>query len=223
MIAGGRGRSCTPATRPTPRRCCSSRWTDCRRGVDDAVERVVAIGRAARRPHRPRRGRRGRAALLWKGRKSAFGAVARIAPELLPARHRRARARGSSRCCGGSTRSRRAHDLVVLNVFHAGDGNLHPLLVFDAREPGVIERVHAAGDEIVRASLEAGGVLSGEHGIGIEKRDLMPLHVLGRTISTRRPGCARRSTPTASPTRARCSRGIALRRAGSACPTGAWV
>ena len=61
-----------------------------------------------------------------------------------------------------------------MNVFHAGDGNLHPLLVFDAREPGVLDRVHAAGDEIVSASLAAGGVLSGEHGIGLEKRDHMP-------------------------------------------------
>ena len=62
-----------------------------------------------------------------------------------------------------------------MNVFHAGDGNLHPLLVFDAREPGIWDRVHAAGDAIVRACVEAGGVLSGEHGIGLEKRDFMPL------------------------------------------------
>ena len=67
------------------------------------------------------------------------------------------------------------HELIVMNVFHAGDGNLHPLLVFDKREPGVMERVHAAGDEIVRVSVAAGGVLSGEHGIGLEKRDLMTL------------------------------------------------
>ena len=60
-----------------------------------------------------------------------------------------------------------------MNVFHAGDGNLHPLLVFDGREPGVIDRVHAAGDEILRASLDAGGVLSGEHGIGVEKQKYM--------------------------------------------------
>jgi glycolate oxidase len=63
----------------------------------------------------------------------------------------------------------------VLNVFHAGDGNLHPLLVYDRREPGVTERVAAAGREIVTASVAAGGVLSGEHGIGLEKRELMPL------------------------------------------------
>jgi glycolate oxidase len=60
-------------------------------------------------------------------------------------------------------------------VFHAGDGNLHPLLVFDARVPGTIERVHEAGREIVAASVAAGGVLSGEHGIGLEKRDFMSM------------------------------------------------
>ena len=63
----------------------------------------------------------------------------------------------------------------MLNVFHAGDGNLHPLLVYDARVPGTLERVHLAGEEIVRASVDAGGVLSGEHGIGLEKRDYMPM------------------------------------------------
>ena len=67
------------------------------------------------------------------------------------------------------------HQLLVMNVFHAGDGNLHPLLVFDKREPGVMDRVHAAGAEIVRVSVAAGGVLSGEHGIGLEKRDFMPM------------------------------------------------
>ncbi len=60
-----------------------------------------------------------------------------------------------------------------MNVFHAGDGNLHPLMSFDAREPGAIDRVHAAADEIVAVSVAAGGALSGEHGIGLEKRDLM--------------------------------------------------
>jgi glycolate dehydrogenase FAD-linked subunit len=62
-----------------------------------------------------------------------------------------------------------------MNVFHAGDGNLHPILVFDRREPGVLQRVHAAGEEIVKASVAAGGVLSGEHGIGLEKKAYMPL------------------------------------------------
>jgi glycolate oxidase len=65
------------------------------------------------------------------------------------------------------------HQLVMMNVFHAGDGNLHPLIVFDRREPGTMERVMAAGDEIIDACVAAGGVLSGEHGIGLEKRDHM--------------------------------------------------
>ena len=65
------------------------------------------------------------------------------------------------------------NDLTIMNVFHAGDGNLHPLLLFDAEEEGTLERVHAVGAEIVRISLEAGGVLSGEHGIGIEKQQFM--------------------------------------------------
>ena len=63
----------------------------------------------------------------------------------------------------------------MINVFHAGDGNLHPLLVYDAREPGMVDKVHEAGREIVAFSVAVGGVLSGEHGIGLEKRDLMPL------------------------------------------------
>ena len=112
-------------------------------------------------------------ALWWKGRKSAFGAVARIAPNyylhdtVVP----RTKLVGVLREIEGIAA---AHDLLVLNVFHAGDGNLHPLLVFDAREEGVLDRVHAAGAAIVSASLRAGGVLSGEHGIGLEKRDHMP-------------------------------------------------
>jgi glycolate oxidase len=67
------------------------------------------------------------------------------------------------------------HDLIMMNVFHAGDGNLHPLIVFDRRVPGTMERVHAAGAEIIEACVAAGGVLSGEHGIGLEKRDYMPM------------------------------------------------
>jgi glycolate oxidase len=113
-------------------------------------------------------------ALIWKGRKTAFGAIARIKPNyylhdtVVP---RRKLAEVLERV--GSI----AHEeeLAVMNVFHAGDGNLHPLLLFDRRETGVMDRVHRAGAEIVRVSVEAGGVLSGEHGIGLEKRDFMNL------------------------------------------------
>ena len=113
-------------------------------------------------------------ALLWKGRKSAFGAIARIKPNYYL--HDTVVPRSKLPAVLSQVYAiARRHDLLVLNVFHAGDGNLHPLLVFDKREPGVMARVHAAGAEIVRVSVEAGGVLSGEHGIGIEKRDMMPL------------------------------------------------
>jgi glycolate oxidase len=112
--------------------------------------------------------------LLWKGRKSAFGAVARIRPDyylhdtVVP---RTRLVEVLEQVYAIADR----HQLVVVNVFHAGDGNLHPILAFDGREPGVMERVHEAGREIIEASLQAGGVLSGEHGIGLEKRDYMPL------------------------------------------------
>jgi glycolate oxidase len=111
-------------------------------------------------------------ALLWKGRKTAFGAVARVKPNyylhdtVIP---RRRLPEVLEQVYAIADR----HRLIVMNVFHAGDGNLHPLLVFDAREPGVEDRVHRAGAEIVAASLAAGGVLSGEHGIGLEKRRFM--------------------------------------------------
>jgi glycolate oxidase len=113
-------------------------------------------------------------ALLWKGRKSAFGAVARIKPDyyLHDAVVPRTRLVEVLRQVYAIAAEQ---DLIVMNVFHAGDGNLHPLLVFDAREPGIWERVHAAGDAIVRACIAAGGVLSGEHGIGLEKREFMSL------------------------------------------------
>lgn len=143
-------------------------------GVEHDVQRIVDIGRA----HGARTVRiaqdEAERALLWKGRKTAFGAIARIKPNyylhdtvvprrMLPSVLQQVYAIAAQ------------YDLLVLNVFHAGDGNLHPLLVFDKREPGVMERVHAAGEAIVRASVAAGGVLSGEHGIGLEKRDFMPM------------------------------------------------
>ncbi len=138
------------------------------------AERIIEIAR----DHRCRSVRRAESeaerALLWKGRKTAFGAVARIKPNyylhdtVVPRRR-------LPDVLDQIYRIVEDHDLLVLNVFHAGDGNLHPLIVFDKRDPGVMERVHAAGELIVRASVAAGGVLSGEHGIGVEKRDYMPL------------------------------------------------
>jgi glycolate oxidase len=147
-------------------------------GLPHAVEeQTLAIVRIAEQ-HRVRSVRvaadDAERALLWKGRKSAFGAIARIKPnyylhDTVVPRHQ------LPAVLAQVYEIAARHDLLVLNVFHAGDGNLHPLLVYDGKEPGVHERVRAAGEEIVRVSVEAGGVLSGEHGIGLEKRDLMPL------------------------------------------------
>lgn len=113
-------------------------------------------------------------ALLWKGRKSAFSAIAQIAPDYYLHDTVVPRAR-LAEVLAETYRIAERNGVTVMNVFHAGDGNLHPLLLFDAREPGAIDRVHQAGKEIVEASLAAGGVLSGEHGIGVEKRDYMHL------------------------------------------------
>jgi glycolate oxidase len=67
------------------------------------------------------------------------------------------------------------YGLACANVFHAGDGNLHPLILYDANKPGEMDRAEAFGADILRACVELGGVLTGEHGVGVEKRDLMPV------------------------------------------------
>ena len=111
---------------------------------------------------------------LWQGRKGAFGAMGRIDTDLLvmdgvvP----RNKLQGVLEAI---YRVREKYGITLANVFHAGDGNLHPNIAFDGRDPEQVQRVLAAGEEILRLCLECGGALSGEHGIGVEKRDLMPL------------------------------------------------
>lgn len=110
---------------------------------------------------------------FWAGRKAAFPAVGRISPDYM--------------CMDGTiprrqlpeiltrmTRMSEKYGLRVANVFHAGDGNLHPLILFDANQPGELDRAEAFGADILKACVELGGVLTGEHGVGVEKRDLMP-------------------------------------------------
>ena len=109
---------------------------------------------------------------FWAGRKSAFPAVGRIAADYM--------------CMDGTIPRKMLpeilrrmsemsikHGLRVANVFHAGDGNLHPLILFDANQPGQLEAAEAFGGDILKACVELGGVLTGEHGVGVEKRDLM--------------------------------------------------
>jgi glycolate dehydrogenase FAD-linked subunit len=110
---------------------------------------------------------------FWAGRKAAFPAVGRISPDYY--------------CMDGTiprgklpivlTRMNelsQKYSLRVANVFHAGDGNLHPLILYDANEPGELERAEDFGSDILKLCVEVGGVLTGEHGVGVEKRDLMP-------------------------------------------------
>jgi len=110
---------------------------------------------------------------FWAGRKAAFPAVGRISPDYY--------------CMDGTIPRRRLPDVLnritqlseqyglgVANVFHAGDGNLHPLILYDANKPGELDKAESFGSDILRLCVEVGGVLTGEHGVGVEKRDLMP-------------------------------------------------
>jgi glycolate oxidase subunit GlcD len=190
-------------------------------GVEAATATIDGIGRA----HGARNVRvavdPAERALLWKGRKSAFGAIARIKPDyyLHDAVVPRTRLLEVLQQVYAIAAE---HDLIVVNVFHAGDGNLHPILVFDAREPGVWERVHGAGEAIVRACVDAGGVLSGEHGIGLEKREFMPLvfdaddlDAQARLRDAFDPG-GRANPEKVLPAGSRCGEGMRV-------PEGAWV
>ena len=113
-------------------------------------------------------------ARFWAGRKAAFPAVGRISPDYY--------------CMDGTIPRRRLPEVLsrmealsaeyglgVANVFHAGDGNLHPLILYDANKPGELDRAEAFGADILKLCVEVGGVLTGEHGVGVEKRDLMPV------------------------------------------------
>jgi glycolate oxidase len=206
-------------------------------GTPAAVEAQARAVEAAARANRTRSVRvaadEAERALLWKGRKSAFGAVAQIAPHyhlhdcVVP------RSKLVEVLDGVYAIADR-HSLIVTNVFHAGDGNLHPLLSFDRRVPGTLERVLRASEEIVRLCIEAGGALSGEHGIGLEKRDFMPLVFTAEDLSAQ--ACLRaafdpdgRMNPhKVLPAGARCgdfamARGSDAATAAAELPEGSWI
>ena len=111
--------------------------------------------------------------LFWAGRKAAFPAVGRISPDYMCMDGTIPRKKLPEVLRGMEALSRK-HDLRVANVFHAGDGNLHPLILFDANVGDELERAEAFGADILRLCVKVGGVLTGEHGVGVEKRDLMP-------------------------------------------------
>ena len=110
-------------------------------------------------------------AAIWKGRKAAFGAMGRISDYLcmdgvIPTgRLPEVLVRVGEICAG--------YGLSVANIFHAGDGNLHPLVLYNMNDPDELRRAEAAGADILKLCVEVGGCLTGEHGVGVEKRDLM--------------------------------------------------
>jgi glycolate oxidase len=109
---------------------------------------------------------------FWSGRKAAFPAVGRLAPDYYCMDGTIPRARLAEVLTRIGALSEK-YRLGVANVFHAGDGNLHPLVLYDANEPGATERAEEFGADILKLCVEMGGVLTGEHGVGVEKRDLM--------------------------------------------------
>ena len=109
---------------------------------------------------------------FWSGRKAAFPAVGRLSPDYLCMDGTIPRGQLSYVLTRLGELSEK-YGLRVANVFHAGDGNLHPLILFDANEPGELEAAEKFGADILRLCVEVGGVLTGEHGVGVEKRDLM--------------------------------------------------
>jgi glycolate oxidase len=142
--------------------------------VDHLIERVTAIAHQCRAATCRASTSEDERLIFWAGRKAAFPAVGRISPDYfcmdgtIP---RRALATVLARMSELATQ----HRLGLANVFHAGDGNLHPLILFDANQPDELARAEAFGADILRLCVEVGGVLTGEHGVGVEKRDLMPV------------------------------------------------
>jgi glycolate oxidase len=142
--------------------------------VDYLIERVETIARDCRAASCKASRSDEERLLFWAGRKAAFPAVGRISPDYycmdgtipraqLPLVLKRMKEMSAK------------YGLRVANVFHAGDGYLHPLILYDANVPGELEKTEEFGAEILKLCVEVGGVLTGEHGVGVEKRDLMPV------------------------------------------------
>lgn len=111
---------------------------------------------------------------IWKGRKSAFSAVGRLSPDYIVQDGVVPRGK-LSQALAEIQRLSGVYDIRVANVFHAGDGNLHPLILFDGREQGALQRAEQLAGEILQMCVQYGGSISGEHGIGVEKREYLPV------------------------------------------------
>jgi glycolate oxidase len=116
--------------------------------------------------------------LLWKGRKNAFGSLGRLAPAYYTQDGVVPRTRIAEVLAFVKSTSEK-YNLAIGNVFHAGDGNLHPCILFDPRDPDQVRRTHEAGNEILRYCIDAGGSITGEHGVGMEKNEIMSVLFTG--------------------------------------------
>ncbi|HWC62149.1 MAG TPA: FAD-linked oxidase C-terminal domain-containing protein, partial [Rhizomicrobium sp.] len=140
--------------------------------VTDAVERIRKLVGDCKGELREATETLARAK-MWQGRRAAFAAMGRLMPDMLCMdgtipRH------ALPKVLEGIAALSKKYEMGCCNVFHAGDGNLHPLIIFDAMKEGELVKAEAFGADILRLCVEVGGVLTGEHGVGIEKRDLMP-------------------------------------------------
>jgi glycolate oxidase subunit GlcD len=143
-------------------------------GIDDETERVKSIcmeygARNCRLAHDENERKR-----LWAARKGAFGAIGRISPDSMIQDAVVPRSR-LPEVLAAAYQIAAKYQLRIANVFHAGDGNLHPLICFDSRFPEQVLRVKEAGGELMQACVNAGGTITGEHGVGLDKRELLPL------------------------------------------------
>ena len=140
--------------------------------VEHLIGKVEAIGRQQNAKYMKVSETEEERQRFWSGRKAAFPAVGRLSPDYLCMDGTIPRGQLSYVLTRLGELSEK-YGLRVANVFHAGDGNLHPLILFDANEPGELEAAEKFGADILRLCVEVGGVLTGEHGVGVEKRDLM--------------------------------------------------
>jgi len=139
--------------------------------IEEQLARIIAIAKPFEPTVTRVSGSEAESAAIWKGRKSAFGAVGRISDYYcmdgtIPLGRLSETLESISRIC-------RHYGLQVMNIFHAGDGNLHPLILYNANDPAEMVNAEHAGAEILKLCVAVGGCLTGEHGVGIEKRDLM--------------------------------------------------
>lgn len=139
--------------------------------IKDLIGRITKIAERFKPPTLRVSKSEAESAAIWKGRKAAFGAMGQIADYLcmdgvIPTGRLPHVLRRTGEICA-------SYGLAVSNIFHAGDGNLHPLILYDANKPGDIEKAEQAGADVLKLCVEVGGCLTGEHGVGVEKRDLM--------------------------------------------------